>query len=211
MSDPQSPNSIFYDGKAAQAHHVEATCTEHGLQIAGPTLNSPVEWAYADMRNVADVANQKGASYRVMAGLGRLDVTDKTLAAQLEKLAQNLNKSDIPAAMWKRIGIWGAGAAASVLVVMFVIIPSLANQLAAMIPVEREVALGRVSLNQIERLLSYGDDTKLVCAGPKGQIALEKMTARLEGFIDSPYPLDIKVFNHEMPNAFAVPGGHIVL
>jgi predicted Zn-dependent protease len=80
-----------------------------------------------------------------------------------------------------------------------------------MIPVEKEIALGRASLKQIEQLLGYGEDKSLTCTGVKGQLALDKMTARLTAHFDSPYPLDIKVFNDEMPNAFAVPGGHIVL
>jgi len=212
MDNPQQPTAAFYDGVSAREHHVDITCEENGLVIAGPTLDFSVEWAYDDMRNIADVASQKGASFRVMGGLGRLNITDEALANRVVNLAPNLNKSDIPAAMWKRIGMWGAGALTSVFVIVFVIIPALANQLATMIPVEREIALGRVSLNQIERLLSgYDDETHLTCTGQKGQVALDKMTARLGAYIDSPYPLDIKVFNHEMPNAFAVPGGHIVL
>ncbi len=211
MDDIQSQSGVFYDGKSARAHDVDINCEEQGLVIQCSTLNGPVEWAYAEIRKVSDVASQKGASYRVMGDPGRLDITDEALIIRLKKLAQNLNKSDIPAAMWKRIGIWGTGAVASVVVIMFVVIPSLANQLATMIPVEREIALGQVSLNQIERLLNYGNDANLACTGQKGQAALEKMTSRLEAFTDSPYPLDIKVFNHEMPNAFAVPGGHIVL
>lgn len=211
MNDLQSQSGVFYDGKSARAHQVNIICEEHGLVIDGSTLNETIEWSYPDVRKISDVASQKGVSFRVMGNLGRLDITDEVLAARLKKLAHNMNKSDIPATMWKRIGMWGAGAVASVIVIMFVIIPSLANQLATMIPVEREVALGQVSLNQIERLLSYKDDANLTCTGQKGQAALDKMTARLEMFIDNPYPLDIKVFNHEMPNAFAVPGGHIVL
>ena len=212
MDDPQQPAAAFYDGASAREHHVDITCEENGLVITGPTMDASVEWAYDDMRNVADIASQKGASFRMMGGLGRLNVMDEALADRLVNLAPNLNKSDIPAAMWKRIGIWGAGAVTSVIVIVFVIIPALANQLATMIPVEREVALGRVSLNQIERLLTgFDDETDLTCTGQKGQMALDKMTDRLGAYIDSPYPLDIKVFNHEMPNAFAVPGGHIVL
>jgi Zn-dependent protease with chaperone function len=207
----QHPANIFYDGNSARAHNVDVACTELGLLITGPTLKHPVEWAYSDMRNVADVASEKGASFRVMDGLGRLNITDEDLIISLKKLALNLNKSDISADMWKRIGLWGAGAIVSVFVIMFVIIPSVANQLATWIPVEREIALGRVSLNQIESLLNYGNDTNLTCNGQKGQASLEKMTTRLGKFINSPYPLDVKVFNHEMPNAFAVPGGHIVL
>ncbi len=212
VDDSQQPMAAFYDGVSAREHHVDITCEENGLVIAGPTLDVSVEWAYDDIRNIADVASQKGTSFRVMGGLGRLNIADEVLANRLANLAQNLNKSNIPATMWKRIGMWGTGAVTSVVVIVFVIIPALANQLALMIPVDREIALGRVSLNQIERLLTgYDDDTGLTCTGPKGQAALDKMTTRLAAYIDSPYPLDIKVFNHEMPNAFAVPGGHIVL
>ncbi len=204
-------NGAFYDGKSAREHQVLVTCAEHGIQITAPTLVDPVEWAYEDMRSVADLANHKGASFRVMDGLGRLNILDDALVERLNNLAPNLNKSDIPTTMWKRISMWGVGAVASVVVIVFVIIPGLANQLATMIPLEKEIALGNASLKQIERFLGYGEDKTLTCTGVKGQAALDKMTARLTAHFDSPYPLDIKVFNDDMPNAFAVPGGHIVL
>ncbi len=211
VDDLQPPNGAFYDGDSAREHQVQITCAEHGVQITALTLNQPVEWAYDDLRTVADLANHKGASFRVMGGLGRLDVTDEILVGRLENLALNLKKSDIPATTWKRITMWGIGALVSVFVIIFVIVPGLANQLATMIPVDKEIALGSASLKQIERVLGYGEDKPLTCTGQKGQIALDKMAARLTAHFDSPYPLDIKIFNDKMPNAFAVPGGHIVL
>lgn len=211
VDDLQPPNGAFYDGDSAREHQVQITCAEHGVQITALTLNQPVEWAYDDLRTVADLANHKGASFRVMGGLGRLDVTDEILVGRLENLALNLKKSDIPATTWKRITMWGIGALVSVFVIIFVIVPGLANQLATMIPVDKEIALGSASLKQIERVLGYGEDKPLTCTGQKGQIALDKMAARLTAHFESPYPLDIKIFNDKMPNAFAVPGGHIVL
>lgn len=80
-----------------------------------------------------------------------------------------------------------------------------------MIPIDREIALGKGSLKQIERFIGYGEDKKLTCSGSKGQLALQNMAIKLQAHTDSPYPLDIRVFNHEMPNAFALPGGIIVL
>lgn len=211
IDDLQSPNGAFYDGVSAREHQVQISCAEQGVQITALTLNQPVEWAYDDIRTVADLANHKGASFRVMGGLGRLDVLDEILVGRLENLALNLRKSDIPVTTWKRITMWGIGALASVFVIIFIIIPGLANQLATMIPIDKEIALGRASLKQIERVLGYGEEKPLTCTGKKGQIALDKMAARLTAHFDSPYPLDIKVFNDKMPNAFAVPGGHIVL
>ncbi len=202
----------FYDGKTACEHSVQISFDRNGLTLTAPSLNGTVNWAYADMRKVTDMASQTGLSLRVISGLGRLDVTDKALAQRLKNMAPNLNKSDISSSTWKRIGLWGVGAVVSVVLIMFVIIPALANRLATMVPVEREIALGRVSMKQIENLLGgYGKDISLACKGAKGRAALDKMTARLQPFVDSPYPLDIQVFNHKMPNAFAVPGGHIVL
>jgi len=208
----QPVTARFYDGKTAREHSVGISLGQAGLSLSAPSLDSAVTWAYADMRKVADLASQKGLSLRVTSGLGRLDITDQALAQRLENLAPNLTKSDIPAAMWKRIGLWGAGAVISVVLIIFVITPTLANQLATMIPVEREIALGRVSMKQIENMLGgYGKDTSLTCKGAKGRAALDKMVARLQPYVNSPYPLDIQVFNHKIPNAFAVPGGHIVL
>jgi Zn-dependent protease with chaperone function len=203
--------ATFYDGVSAREHQVQITLKDQGLLICSDTLPEPREWTYIDMRLVADLASQVGASYRVMSGPGRLNVHDEDLVARLKNLAINHNKSDISKSSWKRIGMWGVGAVVSVAVIVFVLIPALSNQLATMIPVEREIALGRTSIKQIERFLTFGDDKPLTCNGIKGQAALDKMTARLSAYVDSPYPLDIKVFNNEMPNAFAVPGGHIVL
>jgi Zn-dependent protease with chaperone function len=208
---PKLEVSTFYDGVFAREHQVEVTLHDQSLLISAETLSESREWAYADMRTVADLASQVGVSYRVTDGLGRLEVKNEALILRLENLAINHNKSDISKSSWKRIGIWGVGAIVSVAVIVFVLIPALSNQLATMIPVEREIALGRTSIKQIERFLSFDDDRPLTCRGAKGQVALDKMTARFSAHVDSPYPLDIKVFNHEMPNAFAVPGGHIVL
>ncbi|MFK5998942.1 MAG: M48 family metallopeptidase [Rhodobacterales bacterium] len=213
MQDSLHPASgRFYDGKTARAHTVQIGFGQDELTLTAPSLHMPVHWVYGDMRKVTDVASQTGISLRVTNGLGRLDITDEALAQRLKNLAPNLSKSDIPATMWKRIGMWGAGAAVSVVLIIFVIIPALANQLATMIPVEREIALGRVSIQQIENMLGgYRNNVSLVCKGAKGRAALDKMTARLRPYVNSPYPLDIQVFNHKMPNAFAVPGGRIVL
>lgn len=204
-------DAVFYDGQVAQAHRVIITCEPETLVVSGDTLSATVTWPYDDIRSVDDLSIQGGASYRIKDGKGRLNLSDPSAIAQINKRCTKLKKSDLSHTHWKRIGLWGAGAIVSVLLIMFVIIPALANRLAAMIPINQEIALGRGSLKQIERFIGFGDDKPLTCTGEKGQAALDIMTARLVAHIDSPYPLNIRVYDHEMPNAFAVPGGHIVL
>lgn len=203
--------NVFYDGITANAHEAKLSFTQDGLRISASSLQKTINWNYADIRTVSDLANHKGASFRVKDGLGRLDILDVDEVEQLKKLALNMKRSDITSMAWKRIGLWGAGAAASVVLIIFVLIPALANQLATMIPVDKEIALGRGSLKQIERIIGFVDDTPLICTGQKGQQALDKMAARFENHFDSPYPLTILVFDNEIPNAFALPGGYIVL
>lgn len=203
--------NVFYDGITAYAHEAELSFTANGLQISAPSLQKTITWNYADIRAVSDLANHQGASFRVKDGLGRLDILDADQAEKLQTLALNLKRSDISSMAWKRIGLWGAGAAASVVFIIFVLIPALANQLATMIPVDKEIALGRSSLKQIERIIGFRNSSSLICTGKKGQLAIDKMSARFTKHFDSPYPLTILVFDSEIPNAFALPGGYIVL
>ncbi|MEK6205315.1 MAG: hypothetical protein N2B02_06750, partial [Amylibacter sp.] len=87
MDDLEHPTNVFYDGKSACAHSVDVACTEHSLLITGATLSGQVEWAYSDLRNVADVASEKSASFRGMSDLGRLNINSKDLVIRLNKLA----------------------------------------------------------------------------------------------------------------------------
>ncbi|MEM9852753.1 MAG: M48 family metallopeptidase, partial [Pseudomonadota bacterium] len=112
--------------------------------------------------------------------------------------------------MGRRLAVWGTGAVASVLVILLVILPAMADTLATFIPRDREVAIGRASLNQISRALG-GSRESLTCNGAEGRAALDKMTARLLGDRTLDYDLDVQVFRHKAVNAFAVPGGHVVL
>ena len=47
-------------------------------------------------------------------------------------------------------------------------------------------------------------------AGIRGVAALAKMEQRIFAETDIPVPLTVHVLDHEMVNAFALPGGHIV-
>ena len=52
---------------------------------------------------------------------------------------------------------------------------------------------------------------QLACSNPAGLAALENMEARLLETTDTLYDLNIAVFDHGMVNAFAAPGGQVVL
>jgi len=111
-------------------------------------------------------------------------------------------RRDVPLAGW--IG----GAAVSLVIVLFVLIPALAEPLARLIPPSWETALGRrvVDIAAVQ-LAEPGE--RLRCDSPAGLAALDRLTDRLHD-PDHP-PLRVRVIGSKMVNAFAAPGGHIVI
>jgi len=87
----------------------------------------------------------------------------------------------------------------------------MADTLAALIPIEREIAFGKSVVAQIERALGGTQLGALQCTDPEGVAALEGMVTRLTGGRRMEYELNVVVFDHAMINAFAAPGGQIVL
>ncbi len=112
----------------------------------------------------------------------------------------------------KRAAVWGIAAVASVLVILLVLVPALADRLAEFVPPEREVALGDAVAGQVGDLLRKDNgEAPAVCSAPEGAAALEQMTGRLTPAEGLPYPLRVSVLDHPMINAVALPGGRILI
>ena len=144
-------------------------------------------------------------------GVARLTIHRPDTVAAMRAMCPNLAQRDVPPKTYRKVAFWGIGAVASVLLIVFVIIPALANRLAVLIPVEQEVALGRSVMTQLEGMLGSERAGDLTCSDPAGEAALQKMMARLAEGVDSPYDLQVRVLDNGMTNAFAVPGGQVVL
>ncbi|GGX45040.1 metalloendopeptidase [Tateyamaria omphalii] len=141
----------------------------------------------------------------------RLTVDDPDLTFRLLKLCPNLQRRDIAPGAIRKVAIWSTGAVSALLLMIFVILPAMANTLATFIPIEREVAWGRTVVNQMERFLGDGSVGRLACDNTEGLSALSEMTDRLTERAALQYDLNVTVFDHKMVNAFAAPGGQIVL
>ncbi|MEM6488032.1 MAG: M48 family metallopeptidase [Pseudomonadota bacterium] len=210
--DGQTPEVTgrYFDGQSAVSQHVLVGFGGHSLVIYSHADRAIAHWALGSVRAIA------------MGGIGemtltpgqdddeRLIIDDPMMIRALRRACPDLERRSVGKRGLQRAALWGFGAVGSVLAIVFVLVPMLAQQLAPMIPPEREQALGRAVSAQVERLLVSSDEEP-ICSTPEGDAALARMTERLVGQMDLPYPLNVRVLRSPMVNAVAMPGGHVLL
>lgn len=204
----------FFDGEAAIVRRsglsIEETASGPMLILSPPDRPTRC-WPLAEIRSVPD---QAADDIMVLARQGdpvsRLLIADTEAARVLTARCASLKKR--PTVSGKaRLMVWSAAALTSVVLIIFVLIPVMADQLAEFLPPEGEKALGDSTFEQIRSALGDGDLLPVrLCVNPAGQAALARMQARLEAQADLPYPLSVHVLDHDLINAFALPGGRIV-
>lgn len=213
-TDTTDRPATFYDGRTPVSHVVSLAVSDDDrlLQITGDGLAAEHLWQLDEVREFRDQALGQGALFGCRAdGAARLTVYKPDTVAAMRAMCPNLSQRDVAPRTYRKVAFWGIGAVASVLLIVFVIIPALAGRLAALVPVEQEVALGRSVMTQLEGFLGGEQAGDLTCSSPAGDAALNRMVARLADRIDSPYDLQVRVLDVQMINAFAVPGGQVVL
>jgi len=206
-------SALFLDGQTAGLRPVQLRIDETArtLVIAAPGL-APILWPLADIRTVPDQADpDRSVLARAGDPVARMIVEDGETARLLRARCPDLGKRPKPRGLRRLLG-WAVAAVASVALIAVVLVPLLANQLAEYLPPEGEAALGDATLAQIRGALDEtGFNPLPVCEAPGGRAALDAMTARVAGDVALPYPLKVIVLDHPLVNAFALPGGHVVL
>ncbi|HUF56657.1 MAG TPA: M48 family metallopeptidase [Thermohalobaculum sp.] len=203
----------YFDGLSSRPQTVTAHLGERSLVILGREGAALDHWPLASLRAL---------NARSDAGLDlapgpdsdeRLHLSDARMVQALRTLCPELHRRRADRRGLRRALVFGVAAVAAVAVLVLVVIPRLADQLALLIPPEREMALGDSVAEQVQDLLAWiGDeDAPGYCAAPEGVAALAAMTARLDAGEGLAYPLRIAVLDHPLVNAVALPGGRILL
>lgn len=212
----------FFDGEGGQRLDVTLSLDRGAetLRLGHPDLpHGSQYWPFRAIRALSDQARKDqlvlslyddGALDSALITTARLTVDDPDLIRAIRQLCVNLDRRDLKRGTGRKVLTYSAGALGAVLLMIFVLIPALANTLAALIPLEREVAYGKTVVRQMESFLG-GRNRDLTCNNPEGLRALEEMEQRLLATTDTIYDLNIAVFDHPMVNAFAAPGGQVVL
>ena len=200
----------YFDGETARARGVIVKFGDASLIVVNYDDLPITHWSLAGVRDLS----QKGGGLTLTPDFDsdeRLVIEDPDMVEAIRKVCPDLRSGrQISARSWRKIGFWAAAAIGSVYLIMFHIVPSLADQMATLIPPEAEIAMGEEMVAQFAELLTEDDEPRF-CSTPAGDAALATMTARFEGGAGAHVPLTVRVFDHEMINAFALPGGQIVL
>ncbi|MFP7674351.1 M48 family metallopeptidase [Marivita sp. S0852] len=207
-SEQSRSNATYFAGDAARPQTVTVYIdTDDQCLVAVFEDDSNLSWPLSDLRDIADQAgNDLVILRRTTDPVQRLVLTDRSLLPHLP----NRTKTVKPAPRGKLFG-WALAAVASVALIIFVLVPTMANQLARFIPPEGEQALGEVTLNQIRKaLVQSGFPPVPFCDKPAGQAALDKIETRLQAALPERHDITVSVLNHKMINAFALPGNNVV-
>jgi hypothetical protein len=203
------PDTYYFDGDMARprASRLQINRDHSELTISASGL-APIIWRTADIRVVPDQAGRDRTVLRVTNNpVARLVLAEKSLLAMLP----NKYRSAPPKGRG-RLMSWAFAAVVSVALIIGVLVPTMADQLAVFIPPEGERALGETTLGQIREAL---DDTGLApipfCEDSDGREALSHMKGKLTASLDLEHDLSVHVLDHKMVNAFALPGGFVVL
>jgi predicted Zn-dependent protease len=200
----------FFDGESAVVRRVAVTL-EPATLVLTPAEGAPLRWPLADLRKIPDQASPRALVLTSATHpLARLILGDPALRKEVTARAPSLRKGQ-PVRGRGRIAAWAMAAVASVALIIFVLVPTMANQLAEILPPAGEKALGDATFEQIRSALAEtGFDGLPTCESPEGRAALDRLTQRITKGVDLPYDLTVSVLDHDMVNAFALPGGHIV-
>lgn len=194
----------FNDGRTAQNHVVQVLLAGHSLLVQTPAGERLARWELHGARLCEDVyaGGPVRIQHRDMPD-ARLSVPDagflEALGAQLPRFRRRRVRGPVAG----RIALWGA----LLLLLLASLIwsaPRLAGPIAALIPAPWEEALGR---HVVATLAPAGQQ----CTDADAQAALDQLVQTLSAGAALPYRFDVRLVARDEVNAFAAPGGHIVL
>lgn len=200
----------YFDGVTARPTEVIVKFGDASLMVMSLDEVPLTHWPLASLRAVAA---REGALTLAPDHESdeRLTVAEPMMIDAISRVCPDLHKPrTMTRRRWGRALLWAGAAVAAVYLVVFHIVPGLADQMAELIPPEAEVAMGEAMVDDVVAIVTGARPPKF-CTGEAGRAALARMTERLEAAAPIHVPLTVQVVRARMVNAFALPGGQIVL
>jgi predicted Zn-dependent protease len=196
----------YYDGKTSTPHTARAQANEHFISIAAPTLSGRIQW------KISETIVHQYPKDHLPAIIGNASSPDARLYIEDSLLFQQI-QSALPKNWLQHIHlsprtsiVWASAIAAiAVIGCVYVGFREASGWAAKLMPESWEHSLGDSVVNSMT-------EDRPICSGAEGRKVLEKTAQTLLGKKWKNTPIDIVVIDDpEVVNAFAAPGGFIVL
>lgn len=205
---PQSWTAAYLDGRTSARRAVTLLLSEQGITFHREDGQTRF-WRYDDIRQTQGEHTGEPLRLECGAPLPEALVIDNpsfipALRYYVEGRYQHFY---FPIAISRRVSVLGAAFATSILAVGAIVlwvIPALADLMTPLVPIEWEVSLGQSALSQM-----VSDDQR--CTNLELKKQLDLLMARLIDPSKSPYELHVTVVDSPLYNAYALPGGEIVI
>lgn len=188
----------FYDGRTARAHEAEAAVEGDSLRILAD--GREIVWPVRDLEVEIEAGEARVSSRR------EPDARLVLPAADWSALAGSRLDDRRRARRRKEIWLVGGLTATAVAVVLFVTVgvPALSGPLARATPVSMERRMGANFEAQIGAVFP-------ACEEPAAQAVLDRLGRRVAAGADSAFDIRVRAVDAPMVNAFALPGGAILV
>lgn len=196
-------DGTYFDGVTAADHAVTVRIEDSGLAISGPEV-PPQTWRFNDLAAVDPPHADRPFRLTHMSRPGmRLVLTDAAFVAELLNKAPGLRGGFNPRRAGK-VALWITGGLAILSLAAYLVLQFAPQKLAFLLPDAWRDKIGA----QIEASLTGGAKP---CETANGGAALSAMAARLADGNPGIPPVSVKVYNIPVMNAFAMPGGRIIV
>ncbi len=202
-------HGYYFDGRSATKYPVTATVMGSGLQIAKEN-GEVVFWPYEQIRQT----DRFHSGERVRLERGRpiaeiLVLDDDGLLGMFQRVASETHprfRSPIRRSTWLTLSLLaGVGALMMVVALYLWGIPAFADAVASRVPVAWEEQLGEAVVEEVSPISRR-------CTDVERLKIIDQIVSRLKtGTPPTPYTFRITVLSGPIINAFAAPGGQIVL
>jgi Zn-dependent protease with chaperone function len=189
---------VYFDGATAERRAVIVSLAEGGLALSQPDGGALAVWPLAAVER-ADDEGADGTT-RLSYGAARLRVDGAPFAAALLAAAPALAPRSPGHRALRSLAI--TALAASVGLAGWWLVPRLDAPIAELVPQRWEARIGA------EAITLMGGKA---CTGEAGNGALHRLVARLTAGVALPFPIVVEVTDRKEINAFAAPGGRIVV
>ena len=209
-------SAIYHDGIHATGQQASVSVDGDTLAILAENGTLLARWALKETRLLAGSAADDSVRLRHgLEGEDRLTVADVSILELLEARCPNLRRT---APDWRTTmrstALWVLAAAVSLVLLVKIVVPVMAEQFAAVVPQEWGRRIGERLANQIVTTLSHMErhpDGGQSCQNKTAQAALDGLVTRLTEEIVPPPFINVRVVDLKAINALALPGGQILV